>query len=75
MQFWEDDDATKVCLLSLDSIGNPRKFSRIIRRLARRKPVIVFSPGRPTGPTTTAYGVASGTPRRRRSTPCSARPG
>ena len=46
MQFWEDDDTTLVCLLSLDSIGNPRKFSRIVRRLARRKPVIVFSPGR-----------------------------
>ena len=46
MQFWEDDDRTAVCLLSLDSIGNPRKFSRIVRRLARRKPVVVFSPGR-----------------------------
>jgi len=46
MQYWEDDDRTAVCLLSLDSIGNPRKFSRIVRRLARRKPVVVFSPGR-----------------------------
>ncbi len=46
MQYWEDDDATQVCLLSLDSIGNPRKFSRIARRLARRKPVVVVSPGR-----------------------------
>ncbi len=46
MQYWEDDDATRVCLLSLDSIGNPRKFSRITRRLTRRKPVIVFDPGR-----------------------------
>jgi acyl-CoA synthetase (NDP forming)/RimJ/RimL family protein N-acetyltransferase len=46
MQYWEDDDATRVCLLTLDSIGNPRKFSRITRRLARRKPVVVFAPGR-----------------------------
>jgi acyl-CoA synthetase (NDP forming)/GNAT superfamily N-acetyltransferase len=45
MQYWEDDDQTRVCLLSLDSLGNPRKFTRIIRRLARRKPVVVFSPG------------------------------
>ncbi len=45
MQYWEDDDATRVCLLSLDSIGNPRKFSRIARRLTRRKPVVVFAPG------------------------------
>jgi acyl-CoA synthetase (NDP forming)/GNAT superfamily N-acetyltransferase len=46
MQFWEDDEATRVCLLSLDAIGNPRKFSRITRRLTRRKPVVVFAPGR-----------------------------
>ncbi|HET9646812.1 MAG TPA: GNAT family N-acetyltransferase, partial [Microlunatus sp.] len=46
MQYWEDDDATRVCLLALDSIGNPRKFSRIARRLARRKPVVVLDPGR-----------------------------
>lgn len=46
MQYWEDDDDTAVCLLSLDTLGNPRKFTRIIRRLTRRKPVVVFSPGR-----------------------------
>ena len=46
MQYWEDDAATHVCLLSLDSIGNPRKFSRVVRRLARRKPVVVFAAGR-----------------------------
>ncbi len=46
MQYWEDDETTRVCLLSLDSIGNPRKFSRIARRLTRRKPVVVFAPGR-----------------------------
>jgi acyl-CoA synthetase (NDP forming)/RimJ/RimL family protein N-acetyltransferase len=46
MQYWEDDEQTVVCLLTLDSIGNPRKFSRITRRLARRKPVVVFAPGR-----------------------------
>jgi acyl-CoA synthetase (NDP forming)/RimJ/RimL family protein N-acetyltransferase len=46
MQYWEDDEPTRVCLLTLDSIGNPRKFSRITRRLARRKPVVVFAPGR-----------------------------
>jgi acyl-CoA synthetase (NDP forming)/RimJ/RimL family protein N-acetyltransferase len=46
MQYWEDDEATRVCLLTLDSIGNPRKFSRITRRLARKKPIVVFDPGR-----------------------------
>ena len=28
MQYWEDDPATDVVLLYLESIGNPRKFSR-----------------------------------------------
>jgi acyl-CoA synthetase (NDP forming) len=44
MQYWADDEATRVCLLTLDSIGNPRKFSRIARQLARNKPVVVFAP-------------------------------
>lgn len=46
MQYWEDDENTAVCLMSLDTLGNPRKFTRIIRRLARRKPVVVYAPGR-----------------------------
>ena len=41
MQYWEDDENTHVCALFLESIGNPRKFSRIARRLSRTKPVIV----------------------------------
>ncbi|BAS08567.1 uncharacterized protein MJ0590 [Arthrobacter sp. Hiyo4] len=41
MQFWEDDADTAAVGLYLESIGNPRKFSRIARRLARTKPVVV----------------------------------
>ncbi|WP_104174959.1 GNAT family N-acetyltransferase [Arthrobacter sp. Y81] len=41
MQFWEDDADTAAVGLYLESIGNPRKFSRLARRLARTKPVIV----------------------------------
>ncbi len=41
MQFWEDDPNTTACGLYLESVGNPRKFSRISRRLSRSKPVIV----------------------------------
>ena len=48
LQYWEDDDATDVVLLYLESIGNPRKFSRIARRLARRKPVVAVRLGRAT---------------------------
>ncbi|MFP3579417.1 GNAT family N-acetyltransferase [Arthrobacter sp. SIMBA_036] len=41
MQFWEDDADTSAVGLYLESIGNPRKFSRLARRLSRNKPVIV----------------------------------
>ncbi len=46
LQYWEEDDATEVVLLYLESIGNPRKFSRIARRVSRRKPVIAVRSGR-----------------------------
>ena len=46
MQFWHDDDATAVVGLYLESIGNPRKFSRIARRLGLAKPVVVVTAGR-----------------------------
>ncbi|CAA9412135.1 MAG: Protein lysine acetyltransferase Pat [uncultured Nocardioides sp.] len=48
LQYWEKDDSTEVVLLYLESIGNPRKFSRIARRVSRRKPVIAVRSGRTT---------------------------
>jgi acyl-CoA synthetase (NDP forming)/GNAT superfamily N-acetyltransferase len=49
LQFWEEDPATKVVLLYLESFGNPRKFTRIARRIAVVKPVVVVKGGRHTG--------------------------
>jgi len=46
MQFWAADEGTDVVGLYLESIGNPRKFSRVARRLALAKPVIVLTAGR-----------------------------
>jgi acyl-CoA synthetase (NDP forming)/RimJ/RimL family protein N-acetyltransferase len=40
LQYWEDDERTSVVALYLESFGNPRKFTRIARRLSRRKPII-----------------------------------
>lgn len=45
MQYWLDDPETDVVGLYLESMGNPRKFSRIARQLALVKPVIVVSSG------------------------------
>ena len=46
MQYWEDDPSTDVLLLYLESIGNPRKFSRIARRTSRTKPIVAVKSGR-----------------------------
>ncbi|HET9633413.1 MAG TPA: GNAT family N-acetyltransferase [Terrabacter sp.] len=45
MQYWIDDQETDTVGLYLESMGNPRKFSRIARHLASVKPVIVVSSG------------------------------
>ncbi len=46
LQFWHGDDRTEVVLLYLESFGNPRKFARLARVLARTKPVIAVKSGR-----------------------------
>jgi acetate---CoA ligase (ADP-forming) len=45
LEWWEDDDATEMVVLYLESFGNPRAFSRIARRLARRKPILALKGG------------------------------
>ncbi len=46
LQYWQGDPATDVVLLYLESFGNPRKFARLARRLARRKPIVAVKSGR-----------------------------
>lgn len=46
LQYWDTDADTDVILLYLESFGNPRKFSRIARRVARNKPIVAVSPSR-----------------------------
>lgn len=48
LQYWEEDPSTEVVLLYLESIGNPRKFSRVARRVSRRKPIVAVRSGRTT---------------------------
>ncbi len=45
LQYWEEDPATDLVLLHLETIGNARKFARIVHRLARSKPVIMVRSG------------------------------
>jgi acyl-CoA synthetase (NDP forming) len=46
LQYWEQDPATEVVALYLESFGNPRKFGRVARRVARAKPVLAVKAGR-----------------------------
>lgn len=46
LQYWEGDEACSVIALYLESVGNPRKFSRIARRVGRSKPIIAVKSGR-----------------------------
>jgi acetyl coenzyme A synthetase (ADP forming)-like protein len=46
IQYWEDDARTEVILLYLESFGNPRRFSRLSRRIGRKKPIVVIKGGR-----------------------------
>ncbi|MGM1065267.1 bifunctional acetate--CoA ligase family protein/GNAT family N-acetyltransferase [Saccharothrix sp. Mg75] len=38
--WWERDERTRAVALYTESFGNPRKFSRLARRVARHKPVL-----------------------------------
>lgn len=46
LQYWQQDPATDVILLYLESFGNPRKFARIARSVTAIKPVVAIKSGR-----------------------------
>ncbi|MDZ7674066.1 MAG: GNAT family N-acetyltransferase [Acidimicrobiales bacterium] len=45
LRYWLDDDRTEVVLLYLESFGNPRRFGRNVREVARSKPVFAVRAG------------------------------
>jgi acetyl coenzyme A synthetase (ADP forming)-like protein len=46
LQYWEQDTATAVILLCLETIVDPRGFREIAERVGRRKPIVVLKAGR-----------------------------
>ncbi|MEM4728531.1 MAG: acetate--CoA ligase family protein [Thermoplasmata archaeon] len=46
LEAWGEDPTVKMILMYIESFGNPRKFTRIARRVTRRKPVIAVKSGR-----------------------------
>jgi acetyltransferase len=43
---FENDERTKIILMYLESFGNPRNFTKIARRVTKKKPVIAVKAGR-----------------------------
>jgi acetyl coenzyme A synthetase (ADP forming)-like protein len=46
LEYWESDPRTEVALLYIESFSDPRRFSRLARRIGRRKPIVVVKSGR-----------------------------
>jgi len=46
LQYWEEDPNTDMALLYLETFGNPRRFTRIARRFAHRKPILAVKGAR-----------------------------
>ena len=42
LELWEEDARTAVVMLYVESLGNPERFARVARRVARRKPILVI---------------------------------
>lgn len=57
LQYWFEDQDTDVALLYLESLGNPRKFTRLARRTAAVKPVVVVKGARHSGSTPPGHAV------------------
>ena len=46
VEYWENDPATKVMCMYLESFGNPRRFTEIAKRVTRKKPILIVKSGR-----------------------------
>jgi acyl-CoA synthetase (NDP forming)/RimJ/RimL family protein N-acetyltransferase len=46
LEYWADEDRCEVVALYVESFGNPRRFSRIARRVSRRKPILAVKGNR-----------------------------
>lgn len=46
LEYWEDDPATGLIALYLESFGNPRRFARVARRVSATKPILAVKSGR-----------------------------
>lgn len=45
LEYWEEDERTRVILFYLESFGDPRRFARVARRVGRSRPIVVVRGG------------------------------
>lgn len=58
LQYWHNDPDTDAVLMYLESFGNPRKFTRLARRTAASKPVVVVKGALHSGTTPAGHAVS-----------------
>jgi acetyltransferase len=46
IEYWEDDPDVQLILMYLESFGNPRRFTKIARRITKKKPILTVKAGR-----------------------------
>jgi acetyl coenzyme A synthetase (ADP forming)-like protein len=46
LSYWAEDPRTSVALLYLESFGNPRRFSRLARKIGMHTPIVAVKSGR-----------------------------
>jgi len=46
LEYWENDDQTRVIAMYLESFGNPRHFTEVAKRVSRKKPILMVKSGR-----------------------------
>jgi acetate---CoA ligase (ADP-forming) len=46
LEYWESDEGTEVALLYIESFSDPRRFSRVARRVGREMPIVAVKSGR-----------------------------
>ena len=54
LQFFEDDETTRVIGMYTEDLGDPRRFARIARRVSQRRPIVAVRTAAELGPTNSA---------------------
>ena len=54
LQFFEDDESTRVIGMYTEDLGDPRRFARIARRVSKHRPIVAVRTSADLGPTNSA---------------------